>query len=96
MAAVLGMLSAIGGGMARDILTTRTPMVLRKEIYALAAFAGAALAAFAGNVSVPDDISALMGAALAIAIRLVAIAENWHLPPGRLWRAAEPEEEGQR
>ena len=84
MAALLGMLSAIGGGMARDILTTRTPMVLHKEVYALAAFAGAALVAFADNVGVPEGFSALIGAALAISIRLIAIAEDWQLPPARL------------
>ena len=83
MAAVLGMLSAIGGGMARDILTTRTPMVLHKEVYALAAFAGAALVAFADNVGVPEDFSVLIGAALAISLRLVAMAEDWRLPPAR-------------
>ena len=43
MSALLGMLSAIGGGMAADILTARPPMVLQKEIYALAALAGAGL-----------------------------------------------------
>ena len=84
MAALLGMLSAIGGGMARDILTTRTPMVLHKEIYALAAFAGAAMVAFADNVGVPQDFSVLLGAAVAISVRLVAIVEDWRLPPARL------------
>lgn len=37
MAAVLGMISGIGGGMVRDVLMARVPVVLRLEIYALAA-----------------------------------------------------------
>jgi len=58
--------------------------VLHKEVYALAAFAGAALVAFADNVGVPQDFSVLIGAALAISVRLVAIVEDWRLPPARL------------
>ncbi|MDE3177128.1 MAG: trimeric intracellular cation channel family protein [Pseudomonadota bacterium] len=84
MAALLGMLSAIGGGMARDILTTRTPMVLHKEVYAVAALAGAALVAFADTVGAPENVSALLGAGLAISIRLIAMAKDWHLPRARM------------
>jgi uncharacterized membrane protein YeiH len=80
MAAVLGMLSAIGGGMARDVLTTRTPMVLQKDIYAVAALAGAAIPAFGREVGAPDDASALIGAALTIGVRLIAMTRNWQLP----------------
>jgi uncharacterized membrane protein YeiH len=41
MAAVLGMISGIGGGMVRDVLTAQVPTVLRADIYAVAALAGA-------------------------------------------------------
>ena len=41
MAAVLGTLGGIGGGMVRDVLTARVPTVLVAEIYAVAALAGA-------------------------------------------------------
>jgi len=40
MAALLGMLTGIGGGMARDIMLTQIPTVLRAELYAVAALAG--------------------------------------------------------
>src|SRR5690348_7085385 len=43
VAILLGMITAIGGGMARDVLLARVSVVLQKEIYALAAFVGAAL-----------------------------------------------------
>lgn len=56
MAALLGMLTAIGGGMVRDIVTARTPMVLRREIYALAALAGAAVLAFGDFAGAPDIV----------------------------------------
>ena len=43
MAALLGMLSGIGGGMVRDVLLARVPVVLRSDLYAIAALAGAAV-----------------------------------------------------
>lgn len=80
MAAVLGMMSAIGGGIARDILTIRTPMVLRVEIYALAALAGAAVVAFGAYVGLPSAFNLPCGAALTISLRLIALRQRWHLP----------------
>jgi uncharacterized membrane protein YeiH len=41
MAAMLGMVTCIGGGVARDLLTLQVPTVLRSELYAVAALAGA-------------------------------------------------------
>ncbi len=83
MAAVLGMLTAIGGGIARDILISRTPMVLRGEIYALAALAGACIVTFGAAADIPDAITAPMGAFLAISLRLVAMRYGWSLPRAR-------------
>lgn len=80
MAALLGMLTAIGGGIAADVLTARPPMVLRREIYALAALAGAALFTLSATVGVPDFVSAPIGAIFAIGLRLVALSYDWHLP----------------
>jgi uncharacterized membrane protein YeiH len=84
MAAMLGMITAIGGGMARDVLTARTPMVFRRDIYAIAALAGAALLTFGDAVGLPDALIAPLGAAFTICIRLIAIDMDWHLPAARL------------
>src|SRR3546814_11950458 len=43
MAALLGMLTGIGGGVARDVLLAEIPAVLRADLYAVAALAGAAV-----------------------------------------------------
>src|SRR5215468_9045066 len=43
MAALLGMLTGIGGGMVRDVLIAEIPTVLRADLYAIAALAGAAV-----------------------------------------------------
>lgn len=83
MAAMLGMITAIGGGMARDVLAAQTPMVLRRDIYALAALAGAALLTFGASVGVPDGVIAPIGAAFTMCIRLIAIQRDWQLPLAR-------------
>jgi uncharacterized membrane protein YeiH len=80
MAALLGMVSAIGGGMAADILTARPPMVLQKEIYALAALAGASVYTLGSQLGLSDALLVPAGALLATGLRLIAINKNWHLP----------------
>ena len=79
-AALLGMFTAIGGGVAADILCQRKPMVLHRDIYALAALAGALVLTFGVTVGVPVIIVAPIGAILAISMRLVALQYHWNLP----------------
>lgn len=80
MAAVLGMVSGIGGGMIRDVLTGQVPLVLRGQIYALAALAGAVVVLVGRMVPVPADISDLIGVATCLTLRLMAIYRHWELP----------------
>jgi len=90
MAALLGMISAIGGGVVRDLLTMRVPLVLQREVYALAALAGALVVALAHYAALPAVPAALAGAVLAVSLRLVAVRRNWHLPrPARSDEAAD-------
>ena len=53
MAALLGMLTGIGGGMARDIMLTEIPAVLRAELYAVAALAGAGVVVVGETLGLP-------------------------------------------
>jgi uncharacterized membrane protein YeiH len=80
MAAVLGMISGIGGGMVRDILTAQVPTVLHTEIYAVAARAGALVVVAGSWIDVPPTILALVGAALCVFLRLMALYRGWRLP----------------
>ena len=79
-AALLGMLTGIGGGMARDVLLTDIPTVLRSEIYALAALAGAAVVVAGHLLALHPAATTLGGAGLCFGIRMLAIARRWHLP----------------
>jgi len=80
MAAVLGMLTCIGGGVARDLLTLQVPAVLRSEIYAVAALAGSASIALGRWLDLPRLPVLLFGAGLCLFLRLMAIYRGWRLP----------------
>ena len=54
MAAMLGMITCIGGGVARDLLTLEIPTVLRAELYAVAALAGAGSIALGFTLGLPS------------------------------------------
>jgi uncharacterized membrane protein YeiH len=83
MAALLGMLTGIGGGMARDVLLSDVPIVLRSDIYAVAALAGAAVVVIGDALRFPSVATTCTGAALCFGLRLAAIRHGWHLPIAR-------------
>ena len=80
VAALLGMLTGIGGGMLRDVLVREIPTVLRKDLYALAALAGAGVVVAGPLLHLPPTAATIGGAALCFAVRLVAIRRGWALP----------------
>ena len=80
MAALLGMLTGIGGGMARDVLLAEIPTVLRADLYALAALAGAAIVVIGAPLQLPPTVVAISGALLCFGLRFIAIRRGWHLP----------------
>jgi uncharacterized membrane protein YeiH len=82
-AALLGMLTGIGGGMARDILVSEVPVVLRADLYAVAALAGAAVVVVGGVLNVSSALAASVGAVLCFGLRFMAIRYGWRLPVAR-------------
>jgi len=80
MAAAMGMLTGIGGGIARDVLLAQVPLVLRAELYAVAALAGALVVALGHWLSLPALPFALVGAGLCFGLRMMAVTYGWHLP----------------
>jgi uncharacterized membrane protein YeiH len=80
MAALMGMLTGIGGGMLRDVLVNETPTVLRADLYAVAALA-AGVVVVAGHVlHYPSFAFMIAGALLCFWLRVMAIFRGWHLP----------------
>jgi uncharacterized membrane protein YeiH len=84
VAALLGMLTGIGGGVLRDLLVNEIPVVLRADLYALAALAGAAIVVGGHLAHWPPTAATIAGAILCFGLRLIAIRRGWSLPPARL------------
>ena len=80
MSALLGMLTGIGGGMTRDVLLTEIPQVLRSDLYAVAALAGATIVVICDTLGLPYGASALAGGTLCFGLRFMAIRHGWNLP----------------
>jgi uncharacterized membrane protein YeiH len=80
MAAVLGMVSGIGGGMLRDLLAAQSPIVLRSDIYAVAALAAGLVVVAGSYLGLPATFVALAGAALCVFLRMMALYRGWKLP----------------
>jgi len=80
MAALLGMLTGIGGGMTRDVLLAEIPIVLRADLYAVAALTGAAVVVIGAALRLPATAVTIAGAVLCFALRFMAIRRGWHLP----------------
>jgi uncharacterized membrane protein YeiH len=78
---LLSILTATGGGVVRDLLADRVPLVLRAEVNATAALAGGLTVWLIEPTS--TEIAALTGAVTAALVRVVGLAFNVNLPvPG--------------
>jgi uncharacterized membrane protein YeiH len=81
-AGLIGMLTAIAGGMARDVLAREIPLVMGPDdLYAIPALLGAATYV-AIDYFGPQWVGVAVGSALATLLRLAALAFHWRLPTG--------------
>lgn len=76
----VGTITGIGGGVLRDVLAGRIPMVLRKQIYAVAAIVGAAFNFILYHMGYNPTLAMLLGAAAVMLIRFLASYFKWDLP----------------
>ncbi len=83
MAALLGVMSGVGGGVLRDMLTSQIPAVLQKEIYAMAALLAAAVVVSGHTLRLPAGPVSLIGAVLCFVLRMLSMRYHWSLP--RAW-----------
>lgn len=80
MAALMGMLTGIGGGMLRDILVNETPTVLKADLYAVAALAAGIVVVVGRLMNYPSSTVMIAGALFCFWLRVMAILRGWHLP----------------
>ena len=82
----IGVLTAVGGGVVRDVLVAEVPVVLHSELYASAAFAGAAAVVAGSMLQLSSHATAIAGAVLCFGLRVVAMQRGWRLPiAGEKW-----------
>ncbi|MBZ5741368.1 trimeric intracellular cation channel family protein [Nocardioides mangrovi] len=79
-AALMGMVTGIGGGMIRDLLASRVPLVFRGELYATPALAGAFVVVGLAHTDLSYWTVALIGGGLCTTWRLLAIWRHWQAP----------------
>lgn len=79
-AVILGAITAVGGGTMRDVLIGRIPVVLRSELYAIPALAGALVVVIAEQLEAPNVPGAVAAAALCFGIRMLGIRFDLNAP----------------
>lgn len=79
-AVLMGVMTGTAGGVLRDVLSNRVPLIMRREIYASACVIGGSLMVLLGQFSVSTEMSSIIAAASVILLRLLAIRFNWSLP----------------
>lgn len=80
VAILLGIVSAVGGGVLRDVLLNRTPLILRKEIYASAALAAAVIQVSGVRLGLSMEWVPWVGIGLCFGLRFLAMRYGWNLP----------------
>ena len=76
----LGVITGVGGGMLRDMMTNTMPKVLRKRVYAVASLIGGALYYVLHLIGVNDILSAVIGMVTIFVLRVLATVYKWNLP----------------
>ena len=79
-AALMGMVTGIGGGMVRDLLAGRVPVVFSSELYATPGLIGASWAVLATEQGWNVWVVAIPGLVLCFGLRLLAIRRDWRAP----------------
>ncbi len=82
-AALLGVVTATGGGIIRDVVCNELPLILRREIYITAAAAAAICYVALRLAPMPRDLALPAAMLVGFAIRGAAILRGWSLPPYR-------------
>lgn len=83
-AVAMGVLTAAGGGAIRDLLAGEVPLVLRREIYAVAALAGAVVVAVAAALGRYGAAAATVAVVVTVTLRLTAVWRRWDAPQAPL------------
>ncbi|MFT6882712.1 MAG: putative membrane protein YeiH [Marinoscillum sp.] len=80
IAVMMGMVSAVFGGVTRDIVCNEIPLIFRKEIYALACLIGGGLYVLLQFTGLAMHYSVPITVIFIVIFRTLAVKRKWHLP----------------
>jgi uncharacterized membrane protein YeiH len=81
VAVLLGITTAVGGGVLRDVMLNRIPVILEREIYASAALIGACIVVSGKYFNwLSADLASILGLIICFALRLLALKYHWNMP----------------
>jgi uncharacterized membrane protein YeiH len=80
---MMGVISAVFGGVLRDIVCNEVPLIFHGEIYATAAFLGSVLFVSAMGIGISESIALWLGIGAAMMLRSAAVIWGWSLPKSR-------------
>jgi uncharacterized membrane protein YeiH len=83
VAILLGIITAVGGGVIRDILLARIPVILKKEIYASAAMVGAIIVVAGEYFRYSNEIVSVIAIVVCFGLRFLGLHFHWNLPAFR-------------
>jgi uncharacterized membrane protein YeiH len=84
VAVVMGVMTAVGGGVIRDVISGDRPFIVRGELYASTALAGAVLFVTLATWGVPAQYAEICGFVVTLGMRGAAICFDIHMgPPGQ-------------
>lgn len=79
-AVLVGCLTGIGGGLARDLLAGVVPVVLRREVYAVPAVLGALLVGVMHGLDRTGPVPVTAAVLLVFGLRMLGVWKDWHAP----------------
>lgn len=79
-AALLGMLTGVGGGVLRDILGAEVPLIFRSEVYAVASMLGAIIIIVASQTELSGIPAEIIAAIATFSLRMVSVRRGWRIP----------------
>jgi uncharacterized membrane protein YeiH len=80
IAVLMGGVTGVGGGTVRDVLLTRIPSVLRADVYATAALAGATVLVLGLRLKMNPKFATILGSVVCFGLRVVSVWRHWNLP----------------
>ena len=85
LAILLGVLTGVGGGVLRDVLTSTTPYIFKKHVYALASMAGAVVYYCLRLLPMEETlVPSVVAMVFVVVLRLLAAKYRWSLPKAHL------------